>query len=53
MRKALLAVSFGTSVPGADAAIISVENALKEACPDRDLSRAYTSRIICRKLRDD
>jgi sirohydrochlorin cobaltochelatase len=53
MKKALLAVSFGTSVPGADAAIISVENALKEACPDRDLFRAYTSRIICRKLRDE
>ena len=53
MKNALLAVSFGTSVPGADAAIISVENALKEACPDRDLFRAYTSRIICRKLRDE
>ncbi len=48
--KALLAVSFGTSVPGAEAAIANMENALRAACPDRVFRRAYTSRIICRKL---
>ena len=53
MKKALLAVSFGTSVPGADAAIISAEASLREACPDRDPFRAFTSRIICRKLREE
>ncbi len=50
MDKALLIVSFGTSVPGAEAAILNVEAALKNACPDREAYRAYTSRIICRKL---
>lgn len=53
MKKALLTVSFGTSVPGADAAILSAEASLREACPDRDHFRAYTSRIICRKLREE
>ncbi len=48
--KALLAVSFGTSVPGAEAAITNIETALRAACPERELRRAYTSRIICRKL---
>ena len=48
--KALLAVSFGTSVPGAEAAIAHMENALRAAFPERTLRRAYTSRIICRKL---
>ena len=49
-EKALLVVSFGTSVPGAEAAIANVENALASAFPDRELRRAYTSRIICAKL---
>ena len=49
-EKALLAVSFGTSVPGAEAAISNIEAALSAACPERTLRRAYTSRIICRKL---
>ena len=48
--KAILAVSFGTSVPGAEAAIANIESALRAACPERELRRAYTSRIICRKL---
>ena len=47
MEKALLIVSFGTSVPGAEAAIENVEDALKNACPDREAYRAFTSRIIC------
>ena len=48
--KALIAVSFGTSVPEAEAAIEHVEAALRATCPDRKFLRAYTSRIICRKL---
>ena len=49
-EKALLTVSFGTSVPGAETAIANVEETLKAACPDREAFRAFTSRIICRKL---
>ncbi len=48
--KAILAVSFGTSVPGAEAAIVNLEDALRAECPEREFRRAYTSRIICRKL---
>ena len=48
--RGLLAVSFGTSVPQAEAAIRSVEDALRNAFPDRAFGRAFTSRIICRKL---
>ena len=50
MEKALLAVSFGTSVPEAEKAIDNVEETLRNSLPDRTLLRAYTSRIICRKL---
>ena len=49
-EKALLAVSFGTSVPEAEKAIVCTEEALRKAFPDRKLLRAFTSRIICRKL---
>ena len=48
--RGLLAVSFGTSVPEAEAAIINTEKALKAAFSDRIFARAFTSRIICRKL---
>ena len=48
--RGLLVVSFGTSVPEAEEAIINAENALKAAFPDRLFARAFTSRIICRKL---
>ena len=50
MKKALCVVSFGTSVPGAEASIVNIEDALRAACPEREFRRAYTSRIICRKL---
>ena len=50
MEKALLCVSFGTSVPEAEESIAAVENALRAAAPDRLLVRAYTSSMICRKL---
>ena len=49
-EKGLLAVSFGTSVPEAEPAIANVESALREAFPERAFGRAFTSRIICRKL---
>ena len=49
-EKALCVVSFGTSVPGAEAAITTIEAALRNACPEREFRRAFTSRIICRKL---
>ena len=49
-EKALLAVSFGTSVPAAEAAIANIEAALAAAFPEREVRRAFTSRIICRKL---
>ena len=52
MKKALLVVSFGTSYPEADRDCIqSVESALAAAFPDRACRRAFTSRIIARKLR--
>lgn len=43
MKRALLVVSFGTSVPQARANILTVENTLKEAAPDWSFYRAFTS----------
>ena len=40
MEKALLCVSFGTSVPEAEESIAAVENALRAAATDRLLVRA-------------
>lgn len=52
MKKALLVLSFGTSVPAARKSIFAVEEALK-AVSDRDFFRAFTSptirRILARK----
>lgn len=52
MKKALLVLSFGTSVPAARKSITAVEEALK-AVSDRDFFRAFTSptirRILARK----
>lgn len=50
MKKALICVSFGTSVPAARANIESVETALRECCPDTDFFRAFTSPTIRRIL---
>ena len=50
MKKALLCVSFGTSVPEARGSIEAVEAALKRTAPDRRLARAFTSTIIRRLL---
>lgn len=43
MKKALLAVSFGTSVPKAREGIAAVEAALKAQAPELDFYRAFTS----------
>jgi len=52
MKKALLSVSFGTTAREAyDSCIRPIENALQAACPDRELHRAFTSRMILQKLR--
>ena len=51
MKKAILTVSFGTSYPEAERSCIRpVEAALSRAFPDWEVRRAYTSRIILRKL---
>lgn len=53
MKKALLAVSFGTTVRGADRSCIRpIEDTLQAVCPDRILYRAFTSRFIVKKLLD-
>lgn len=52
MKKAILAVSFGTSYAEAEAGCIRpVEDALRAAFPGYDVHRAFTSRMIVRKLR--
>lgn len=53
MKQAILAVSFGTSYPEAErSCILPVEMALAKAFPSHDVRRAYSSRIIMRKLRE-
>ena len=51
MKKAIIVVSFGTTHADAEASCIRpVERALAAAFPDRDVNRAWTSRIIARRL---
>lgn len=50
MKKALICVSFGTSVPAARANIESVETVFRSACPEADFFRAFTSPTIRRIL---
>ncbi|MDF7681834.1 sirohydrochlorin cobaltochelatase [Enterobacteriaceae bacterium ESL0689] len=51
MKKALLVVSFGTSYHDTcEKNIVACERDLAASCPDRDLFRAFTSRMIIRKL---
>jgi sirohydrochlorin cobaltochelatase len=51
MKKAIIVVSFGTTHADAEASCIRpVERALAAAFPDRDVHRAWTSRIIARRL---
>lgn len=49
-KKAILVVSFGTSVPGAEKNITSLVSVAREAFPDYEVRLAYTSDIIRRKL---
>lgn len=51
-KKALLVISFGTSYSVTRRKTIgATENLLKEAYPDHDFYRAFTSRIIIKKLK--
>ena len=50
MKQALLAVSFGTSVPRARQDIEAVERVLAAGAPERAFCRAYTSPTIRRIL---
>lgn len=52
-KKAILAVSFGTSYHDTlERTIGAIERQLAAAFPDRMLLRAFTSGMICRKLRE-
>ena len=52
-KKAILAVSFGTSYQDTlERTIGAIERQLAAAFPDRSLIRAFTSGMICRKLRE-
>ena len=53
MKKAILAVSFGTTYAEAEQTCIRpVEAALAAAYPDWEVRRAYTARIVMRRLRE-
>lgn len=53
MKKALLAVSFGTShLDTLEKNIAAIESELADALPDRRLLRAFTSGMIIKKLRE-
>lgn len=53
MKKAILAVSFGTSYPDTlQKTIAATEQALAEAFPDWEVRRAFTSGMIIRKLKE-
>lgn len=49
-KKALVAISFGTSYLNAQNAIVHIEEKLRESMPDADFFRAFTSRMIINKL---
>ena len=49
-KKALVVVSFGTSMPQARCAIENIEKRLCAAFPDYDFFRAFTSRMVARKI---
>ena len=53
MNKALIVVSVGTTLAEADKrCILPIEEALQQAFPDRRVVRAYSSRMIRRKLQE-
>ena len=49
-RKALAVISFGTTYPQARAAIGHIEQALRDALPEYDFFRAFTSGMVIRKI---
>ena len=49
-KKALVVVSFGTTYPAARQAIAQLEERLRDAFPDYDLFRAFTSGVVIRKI---
>lgn len=50
-KKALVVVSFGTTFPEARVNDVEgIENALKKAFPDRDFRRAFTSKIVMKRM---
>lgn len=49
-KKAFIAVSFGTTVAGADESICAVEEQMRRVAPDRDFYRAFASGFIRKKL---
>ena len=52
MKKAILAVSFGTSYPDTlEQTIAATEQTLAQAFPDWEVRRAFTSGMIINKLR--
>lgn len=52
MKKAIGIVSFGTSYKDAElSCICPIERAIAQAFPDREVRRAFTSRIIARKMK--
>lgn len=52
MKKAIIVVSFGTTHGDAEEACIRpVEDAVRKAFPEYELSRAWTSRIIVKRLK--
>jgi sirohydrochlorin cobaltochelatase len=51
-KKALLVISFGTSIKSAQQSIENIENHLALKYPEYDFFRAFTSRIIIKKLKE-
>ena len=49
-KKALMVVSFGTTYPDARRAIENLEERLCAAFPGYDFYRAFTSRMVARKI---
>lgn len=50
-KKALMVVSFGTSFDVAMPAIVNIEETCRQAFPDYDFFRAFTSGMIIRKMK--
>ena len=51
VKKALVVVSFGTTFPEARTNDIEgIENALQKAFPEREFRRAFTSRIVMKRM---